>query len=308
MTWKEQEFIVRRELILNEKELMNLGELYRELRVARGLKLKDVARGKLSVSQLSKFENGQTMLAADKLLIAISGIHMSFAEFGHALNHYQESSFFATGKQIAKLQIAGDVEGLKQLLNTLEDTESFDTYNRLNRIDVASAIHSLDPTYEISKEDKKFLTNYLYGIEEWTEYELYLFGNTMSILSDADLIFLGKAFAERDKFYLSLPQHKKTAELTFLNIIFALIDREELYYTAYFIDKLEKLVNYQDMFAIIFLNFLRQTLAYLKGEITTIKPMEDYIEMVEKLGNPTMAIILKEHLEQILTQHKKKNH
>lgn len=30
-------------MILNEKELMNLGELYRELRVARGLKLKDVA-------------------------------------------------------------------------------------------------------------------------------------------------------------------------------------------------------------------------------------------------------------------------
>lgn len=95
------------------------------------------------------------------------------------------------------------------MLNTLEDTETFDTYNRLNRIDVASAIHSLDPNYEIADEDKKFLTDYLYGIEEWTEYELYIFGNTMAILSDADLIFLGKAFAERDKFYLSLPQHKK---------------------------------------------------------------------------------------------------
>lgn len=273
-------------MILNEKELMNLGELYRELRVARGLKLKDVARGNVSLSQLSKFENGQTMLAADKLLVAISGIHMSFAEFGHALNHYQESPFFAVGKQIAKLQLKGDVEGLKQLLNTLEDTETFDTYNRLNRIDVASAIHSLDPNYEIADEDKKFLTDYLYGIEEWTEYELYIFGNTMAILSDADLIFLGKAFAERDKFYLSLPQHKKTAELTFLNIIFALIDREEFYYTTFFIDKLEKLLNYQDMFAIVVLNFLRQILAYLKGEITTTEPMEEYIEMVEKLGNP----------------------
>lgn len=38
---------------------MNLGELYRELRVARGLKLKDVARGNLSLSQLSKFEMGK---------------------------------------------------------------------------------------------------------------------------------------------------------------------------------------------------------------------------------------------------------
>lgn len=38
--------------------MMILGELYRELRMARGLKLKDVAGQKLSVSQLSKFENG----------------------------------------------------------------------------------------------------------------------------------------------------------------------------------------------------------------------------------------------------------
>lgn len=42
---------------------MQLGELYRELRIARGLKLKDVARENLSVSQLSRFENGQSMLA-----------------------------------------------------------------------------------------------------------------------------------------------------------------------------------------------------------------------------------------------------
>ena len=293
-------------MILNEKELMNLGELYRELRVARGLKLKDAARGNVSLSQLSKFENGQTMLAADKLLVAISGIHMSFAEFGHALNHYQESTFFAVGKQIAKLQLKGDAEGLKQLLNTLEDTETFDTYNRLNRIDVASAIHSLDPKYEIADEDKKFLTDYLYGIEEWTEYELYIFGNTMAILSDADLIFLGKAFAERDKFYLSLPQHKKTAELTFLNIIFALIDREEFYCTTFFIDKLEKLLNYQDMFAIVVLNFLKQILAYLKGEITTTEPMEEYIEMVEKLGNPTTALVLRERLEEFCLKDKKR--
>lgn len=67
---------------------MQLGELYRELRIARGLKLKDVARENLSVSQLSRFENGQSMLAADKLLIAISGIHMTFSEFGHAINNY----------------------------------------------------------------------------------------------------------------------------------------------------------------------------------------------------------------------------
>ena len=80
--------------VLDDKEFLQIGELYRELRLARGLKLKDVANQQLSLSQLSKFENGQTMIAADKLLVALSGIHMSLAEFGHALNHYQESPFF----------------------------------------------------------------------------------------------------------------------------------------------------------------------------------------------------------------------
>ncbi|EQC68155.1 Positive transcriptional regulator, MutRfamily [Streptococcus sp. HSISB1] len=79
---------------------MQLGELYRELRIARGLKLKDVARENLSVSQLSRFENGQSMLAADKLLIAISGIHMTFSEFGHAINNYQEPMYFQLSKNL----------------------------------------------------------------------------------------------------------------------------------------------------------------------------------------------------------------
>ena len=280
--------------------MMSLGELYRELRMTRDLKLKDVAGQKLSVSQLSKFENGQSMLTADKLLVAISAIHMSFSEFGHALNHYQESSYFSLGNQLANLQVAGDIEGLKEVLKNFEADENFDTYNRLMRIDIVSAIYALDPSYEIKEDDKQFLTQYLYSIEQWTEYELYLFGNTMSILSDADLIFLGRALAERNEFYLSLPQHKKAAHLTFINIILALIERNQLYYTTYFMTRLESMINYQDMFTVVFLTFLKDTLAYLKGETDDVQPMRECIEMVKKLGNPTMAKLLEEHLEQFI--------
>lgn len=280
--------------------MMSLGELYRELRMTRGLKLKDVAGQKLSVSQLPKFENGQSMLTADKLLVAISAIHMSFSEFGHALNHYQESSYFRLGDQLANLQVAGDIEGLKEVLKNFEADENFDTYNRLMRIDIVSAIYALDPSYEIKEDDKQFLMQYLYNIEQWTEYELYLFGNTMSILSDADLIFLGRALAERNEFYLSLPQHKKAEQLTFINIILALIERNQLYYTTYFMTRLESMINYQDMFTVVFLTFLKDTLAYLKGETDDVQPMRECIEMVKKLGNLTMAKLLEEHLEQFI--------
>lgn len=285
---------------MNTKESMDLGDLFRELRIARGLKLKDVASDKLSVSQLSKFENGQTMLSSDKLLVAISGIHMNFSEFGYALNNYQEPEFFKLGEKIAALHSKQDIDGLKKLLVTYKGYESFDVYNRLNLLVIKVAIHSLDNGSLITDEDKKFLTNYLYEIEAWTEYELYIFGNTMSILSDSDLIFLGKAFEERSKLYSSLTSHKKSAEIAFLNLILILIERKEIYYVRYFMSKLEEILNYQDMFAITCLHVLKQVSDYLNGDVKSIEKIDNDINMIEKLGNPIVASFLRINLQQFL--------
>ncbi|WP_019780547.1 Rgg/GadR/MutR family transcriptional regulator [Streptococcus sobrinus] len=279
---------------------LELGELYKELRMARGLKQKDVAKDNLSVSQLSKFENGQTMLAADKLLLAIQGIHMTFSEFGYALTQYQESDFFKTGQQLMMLQSKNDVDGLKQILDNYEEKESYVTYDRLNKLVIKAATYTLDSTYEITSEEKEFLTSYLYAIEEWTEYELYIFGNTLFILSDEDLIFLGKAFVERDKLYRNLPAHKSRAELVLLNLTLILLEHRNFYHASYFIDNLEKMLTYQDMFARIFLKFLKMVMDYLKDKGTSLNDVENFINLIEKLDNPTLVMYLRTNLEQII--------
>lgn len=279
---------------------MQLGELYRELRIARGLKLKDVARENLSVSQLSRFENGQSMLAADKLLIAISGIHMTFSEFGHAINNYQEPKTFQLSTKIAELYNKQDIEGLKALLESEKDSEVFDVYNRLNELIIKTYIYNLDPTYVISEEEKNFLTSYLYEIEEWTEFELFIFGNTMSILSESDLIFLGKAFVERDKLYLSLPSHKKNAEVVFLNLIMLLISYRKIYQANYFIECLERILTYQDMFATTCINFFKKIITYLNGNSDDISELEYFIKCVEGIGNPTIVASLRMNMSRLL--------
>lgn len=285
---------------MDTKKSMALGELFRELRIARGLKLKDVASDNLSVSQLSKFENGQTMLSSDKLLVAISGIHMSFSEFGYALNNYQEPEFFKFGEKIAELHSKQDIDNLKKMQVAYKKYESFDIYNRLNLLVIKVAIYSLDNSYLITDEDKDFLTGYLYEIEAWTEYELYIFGNTMSILSDNDLIFLGKAFEERSKLYSSLTSHKKNAEIVFLNLILILIERKKIYYAKYFMSKLEEMLNYQDMFATTCLHILRQVTDFLNGDIKDVEKIENDINMIEELGNPVIASFLRINLHQFL--------
>ncbi|SFC26044.1 helix-turn-helix domain-containing protein [Streptococcus equinus] len=283
---------------------MQLGELYRELRIARGLKLKDVARENLSVSQLSRFENGQSMLAADKLLIAISGIHMTFSEFGHAINNYQEPETFQLSTKIVELYNKQDVQGLHNLLENENNSEVFDVYKRLNKLIIKAYIYNLDPTYVISEEDKNFLTSYLYEIEEWTEFELYIFGNTMSILSESDLIFLGKAFVDRDKLYQSLTSHKKIAEIVFLNLILLLLTYRKLYQANYFIEALEKILTYQDMFAMTCLNFFKKIIIHLENETEDLSDLEHFISRIEEIDNPIMASYLKANLSRIFIDNK----
>ena len=160
-------------------EKQELGEFYKELRLARKLKQSDVACDGLTASQLSKFELGQSMLSADKLILAIQGINVTFDEFGHKLNNYQESPHMRFGRKVVDRFAHQDIAGLEQLLEEIEQEQIAQTYRRLNAVVIKNAIHSLDKSYLLEEEDREFLTTYLYAIESWTWFELYIFCNTM---------------------------------------------------------------------------------------------------------------------------------
>lgn len=58
----------------------NIGALFKELRVERGLRIADVA-GELSVSTVSKFENGLSDISVEKLCLLLSNLGMDAPEF-----------------------------------------------------------------------------------------------------------------------------------------------------------------------------------------------------------------------------------
>ena len=78
----------------------------------------------------------------------------------------------------------------------------------MNAIVIKNAIHSLNKSYLLTEEDSEFLTSYLYAIESWTWFELYLFCNTMPFLSNQDLIFLSTALIEKSREFKELV-HKR---------------------------------------------------------------------------------------------------
>lgn len=227
---------------------MELGEFYRELRIARGVKQNEVACEGLTASQLSKFELGQSMLSADKLFLAIEGINMTFAEFAYKLNSYQESQHIQLGHQIVDLFVRQDKDSLEDLLHKVQEKVSSQQYIRLNKIVIQNALHSLDSSYILKEEDKQFITAYLFAIDSWTWFELYLFFNTMPLLSDQDLLFLSTALLEKSQEFQQLMQNKLYLKKGLLNVISEMMERELYQYISIFESELEKLLTPYDVF------------------------------------------------------------
>lgn len=276
---------------------VQLGDLYKELRVARGLKQKDVAREGLSIAQLSKFENGQTMLSADKLLIAIESIHMTFEEFGHKLNNYELPKDIILGKKISSLFLKQDIKGLEYLLAEVLQSEETDQYQRIQSFIIENAIHSLDQNYERNIEDRKVLVDYLFSIESWTWFELYVFGNTMTLISDEDLLFFGHHLLERTKEYSFLTHNLNSLKLTYVNLIGELISRKIYKQVPLFINELEKLLFPYDMLEIMLLKFLKLVYGHLKSK-NTKKEIKQFIESLRVVGDSQLINILEVKLDQ----------
>lgn len=277
---------------------MELGEFYRELRIARGVKQNEVACEGLTASQLSKFELGQSMLSADKLFLAIEGINMTFAEFAYKLNSYQESQHIQLGHQIVDLFVRQDKDSLEDLLNKVQEKLSSQQYIRLNKIVIQNALHSLDSSYILKEEDKQFITAYLFAIDSWTWFELYLFFNTMPLLSDQDLLFLSTALLEKSQEFQQLMQNKLYLKKGLLNVISELLERGYYRYVPLFEIELEKILTVYDIFENILLKFLREICIFLKFNGSNKKEIETFIQSLEVLDNPQLIALLTLKLQQ----------
>lgn len=277
---------------------MELGEFYRELRIARGVKQNEVACEGLTASQLSKFELGQSMLSADKLFLAIEGINMTFAEFAYKLNSYQESQHVQLGHQVVDLFVHQDKDGLEDLLHKVQEKVSSQQYIRLNKIVIQNALHSLDSSYILKEEDKQFITAYLFAIDSWTWFELYLFFNTMPLLSDQDLLFLSTALLEKSQEFQQLMQNKLYLKKGLLNVISELLERGYYRYVPLFEIELEKILTVYDIFENILLKFLREICIFLKFNGSNKKEIETFIQSIEVLDNPQLIALLTLKLQQ----------
>lgn len=167
--------------------MRKIGEIISELRINKGLSQAELAAGILSKAQLSKAENNLTTLSADKFIALLNKMNVDLAEFSKMLEEDEHSHWISLLKDITSSVVNNNVQQAKLVEQRALDyyTEQPTTTNRLQLIMVSMMILQINnnPDYLLpQKSDINYLTDYLFTVDEWTNFELLLYGNTMSVL------------------------------------------------------------------------------------------------------------------------------
>lgn len=219
----------------------NLGSHYQKVRKSRGYTLGDISSDYLNKSQLSRFENGTQMLLVDGFMHAIKGLNMTISEFFLTIGNFEAGSLHTFGEKLQELINNQNIEGLNELIIRNPRTNEKKIFN----IKVKCAIRELSGRSLITDEERHFIDGYLTNREEWTAFDIDVFGMCLESL-DSELVFqLGMQLVKKDKFRM-LPYNDHIAKRTLVNIYVYMVLHGRFLYAEKIESELNILLNSMD--------------------------------------------------------------
>ena len=204
-----------------------LGTIFRELRLSKGMTLEEASKGIVSLPFLSKFERGEHEITSNKFIRLLSRLNISYREFELILGHLEGYSQTAFLQQLSTALVNNDLA----LLNQLYDDQKIllkqysDSRFEHNLIIISQYINLLNGLPFEPHKIKK-ITDYLYRVEEWGEYELVLFGNSLNFIPIEKIYNLSKIAINRSAIFSKSPKHVNELSIIIGNIIHTLIENE----------------------------------------------------------------------------------
>lgn len=271
-----------------------LGETFRELRQNRNLSLQQIAGDSVSLSQLSRFERGQSDISPNKFLVALDRMHVEVKEFMDAASDFKKTEQIRFMSHLIPLEYARDVEGFKALQEEekrkYQEQPDWKRYY-LNVILLQGFICKCDPTIPFPKAYLDDVTDYLFSTEQWQIYELILIGNLYLFIDIPLLDRMGREILNNHHYYQDISSHKHLVTITLLNIWETCLHRQALSYATYYQDQLKPLLtNETKLYEKTIFLFLQGLQDYLTGDcLAGIQKMTKAIDIFEALDCPHMA-------------------
>lgn len=214
---------------------LELGAFYRETRERLGYTQRDVESAYCNHSLISRFENGETVLRADKLLLAINGLDMTPTEFFVSHGNYQPNRLQIFNQKMSRYIIIEDIEGLKKLLKPRANKKQDKIFNIL----VKCAIFDLSDEMLVTKSERQFIERHFTEIKQWTIHEVNVFTQCLEVLEDADAYDIGQDILKSDEYSKIITANAETVKKTLLNLYVHLVCHSSYRYA----DKLKESIN-----------------------------------------------------------------
>lgn len=291
------------------------GETLRQIRVQKGLTMKELADGICSVSFLSKFERGDSDITLGLFTKILEKLMLSFDEFLYIHNDYMPDQLEQFFKNVSTAYFNRNSAQLKHLKK--QEIEKWEKY----RIDIYYCNVLMLQVYErivdakeidenVDKEDVKILSNYLFSVEVWGYYELQLYSATMLFLEPIMVVHLSKTAYEKSIRYRSLKKVNEAIIAIIMNTIvylFGPVNRfnEKMEYRK----EISEFFSYLETIALPESSLLeRVELLHLKGAYELrignreegIAKIQHAIQILSDLGSYGNATRIEKYLQQIL--------
>ncbi len=215
--------------------MKSFGKVFKQFRQLRGLSLRSIATKDLSVSQLSRFENGQSDLTISKFKIALDEINMPMSEFLYAVQDFKRDELQELLHQMDIYVLQNDVVSMRHLLESRPVKPRLRRlFYELNTIIIKIKLEEMTGDPVVSERDLSVLTDYLIGVEYWGYYELLLFTHSMHRFRHALFMTLSKEMISRSEFYKELPLNRRMINYLVLEAFVLSCERQELIDAQYY--------------------------------------------------------------------------
>jgi len=284
------------------------GQVLREIRLAKGLRLKDIATDQLSTAFISKVERDESDISLSRFEVLLDRLHVSYDEFSYHKNGYALTHQAIFLKQLSQYMVNDNIYGLQSLYE--QEKELFTVENNRNATSFYNMTLAQCYLAEIRKaplpqESIQQLQHFLLNTDSWGIYELRLFNNAMFIFPNDILSPLLHTVIERSKVYLDLLGYAELLSTLLGNALELLITRNQLE-TANFISAtaLKTLdfehVTISNIKVIFFSKILRINSA---KDVTACEDIRKVIDSCYHLGAPRWADNFNDWFKKWLVAH-----
>ena len=274
--------------LTDEKINFDVGAFFKEIRRTRGYTQKDAGGDYISKSQLSRFENGETILTAEKLYYAITQISMTPNEFFNAFNDYKLDRMQELYRTLDNIQLSLK-DGIEKS-KTLIIKKPKDKFERLSNVMIKSVLQDITGKKYVSEEEYLLVGDYLSAIDYWSEFEMKLLYYTCLILDEGDIRWFWEMITDRAH-HFNKGNNQRLFLATLLNSYeTTVLDRQNMENAALFREDLEKFIVKKEPTMLIIFTIVTYFHDYLLEKTSKNRQkIEEYLTAAEVVGAKDMA-------------------